>query len=121
MPSKTPTGLPYPLSTEPVKDGATAIQALTAALDVRIQSGSSVVTLNGTLGDAQIPFPVAFKSGTQPTFIPVMSSPMAGFTVASYQQYTNTVQGSIKIATAAGGIPNSGSYRVEWIAVGTVT
>ena len=34
MPSTTPRGLPYPLPTEPVAEGAAAIRALAEALDL---------------------------------------------------------------------------------------
>jgi hypothetical protein len=45
MPSNTTDGLPYPLPTEPVKDGAVSIQNLATALDSR---GNGFYTQRGT-------------------------------------------------------------------------
>lgn len=45
MPSNTTNGLPYPLPTEPVKDGAVSIQNLANALDTR---GNGYYTQRGS-------------------------------------------------------------------------
>jgi hypothetical protein len=65
MPDVTPAGLPIPLDTDPVTDGAAAIRALAAAIDARgapvIAAGqANVVVLAGTppAGTAAIVFPV---------------------------------------------------------------
>jgi hypothetical protein len=118
MPSKTPTGLPYPLATDPVRDGATAVQALAAALDVRVQAGTAVVATNPQ-GDGYVPFPVAFRSGTVPVFVPVMSDPASGYVASSYRQYTNSDAGLVHVSLLSGA-PATGTVRVEWIAVGVV-
>lgn len=119
MPSKTPTGLPYPLATEPTRDGAANIQALAVALDVRVQAGTAVISTNVT-GDGYVPYPVAFKAGTKPYVVVVMSDPPSGYIASSFQQYTDNTRAAVRVTTLAGAVVN-GNIRVEWIAIGVVT
>lgn len=55
MPANTPNGLPYPLPTEPVADGADAIKALALALDPRLPGTYALRarTLTGLSSDSQ--------------------------------------------------------------------
>jgi len=62
----TAGGLPYPLPTDPVKDGATAIQALADALEARghgqrVEGRSVAVTTNAS-GGFSFTFARAFSS-----------------------------------------------------------
>lgn len=73
MPSQTAGGLPYPLPTEPVRDGAQAIHNLADAIQARgggqlIQAGNSSGVTQPT-GVLRVNFPVAFKSGTSPVVV----------------------------------------------------
>lgn len=66
MPGQTANGLPYPLGTEPVRDGDNAIKALADALQVRghgleIQSGIANLTPAG--GNVSFFWPHQFKAG----------------------------------------------------------
>ncbi len=52
MPGTTPSGLPYPLPSEPVRDGAVAIRNLAEKLDPRAPYGQMVINQNqATNGD----------------------------------------------------------------------
>lgn len=52
MPANTPAGLPYPLPTEPVKDGAVSIQNLATALDGR---GQGLYSIRGQNSSWNVP------------------------------------------------------------------
>jgi hypothetical protein len=93
MPSTTPRGLPYPLPTEPIADGATAIKNLADALDPR-----------GELAYAELAAPKSSSNGVPATLDLVLAAPAvvvpAGIVVYvefgahSWQQ---TLQGGINL------------------------
>lgn len=118
----TASGLPYPEPTDLASGGAAAIQALAQALDVRgsgllVQSGSSVVTLNGT-GDGSITPGKAFKTGTVPIPIFQVQDPPSSLFVVSYNQYTTASSLAFRMRTPADAIPLPGPWRIGWIAIG---
>ena len=124
MPSKTASGLPYPLPSEPVRDGAVSIQNLASAVDVRIQAGSAIIVTTAGSGDGYIPFPVAFKSGTKPVVIVQFSDPSTSFggvLAWSFFQYTDATKIAVRVTNMTGGLPPAGNYRMEWHAIGVVT
>ena len=47
MPASTPKGYPYPLSTDPVRDGAVAIQHLAEANELRVPTQHGFYMLSG--------------------------------------------------------------------------
>jgi len=50
MPAKTGTGLPYPLGTDPVRDGDNTMQALAEAVDAQWRRGDYIPTTNAQGG-----------------------------------------------------------------------
>ena len=69
MPDQTPKGLPFPLATDPLADGAAAIQALAEAIDAMLGGGGA------ELGHAQrtasyfaVPYNAYTDSGLAVTF-----------------------------------------------------
>ncbi|MBO0866227.1 MAG: hypothetical protein J2P16_14275 [Mycobacterium sp.] len=75
MPSATPLGIPYPVATDPVSDGATAMQNIATWLDpkMRIAAGSvSIAIANANSGSASVTFPSGrFTTGPQVVATPV--------------------------------------------------
>lgn len=122
MPSSTADGLPYPLPSEPVRDGAVNIQALATAVGVKVQSGSAFITTTAGSSDGYIPFPVAFRAGTTPAVIMQSGDPANGaILVVSYYQFTDNTRAALRLTTPAGGLIGAGTYRIQWHAIGYVT
>lgn len=125
MPSNV-AGWPYPLASEPVRDGAAAIQALATALSqriviggARIQAGQSVVTTNA-FGQFSITTPyqvlsafptVLFQDGDGST------AAGAWISAAYYPGPTATISGFVR-NIASLGTWFVGTMRVNWLVVG---
>lgn len=112
MPANTPNGLPYPLTTEPVADGADAIHALALALDslagMHIQAGA---TYGGRLD--QGPQPLNFPGGPFPGPPAVYLTPVGNANV--YLASAPTAEGFAWYNyPPGGGIVN---VTVYWLAV----
>jgi hypothetical protein len=120
MSGTTPHGLPYPSATDPLAQGAAAIQALAETIEKRgfIQAGSTVTTTGGD-GYQFIPFPVPYAS--KPVvlvsegdnnnvyfLLDSVSSTAAAFRFLAVGLVSNAPAGSV-------------TCRVNWIAVGDVT
>lgn len=124
----TAGGLPYPLPSAPVRQGAADIKALADALELRggglsVQAGSAVVTLNAQ-GDGQFSFGVPFKAGTKPSVLLQITDPLGSFWVApNYAAATNSTC-PFRVTTQVGAgnpaTPGPGPWRVSWIAVGAI-
>lgn len=119
--STTPNGFPYPISNEPVSDGAAAIQLLAESVDdhVALQKSGTVTTgtlVAGTYSSTAItfttPFPasgpvpqvVAMANGSTTTemYAQANSITRSGFTLA-YKRTTGTAAMSVHwIATNVG-------------------
>lgn len=85
----TPTGLPYPLSTDPANQGANAIKALALALDPRapyqVEAGAKTVAVSSSgpsPGIATITFDRAFT--TPPRITAVCTAIFSGSSAGSF-------------------------------------
>jgi hypothetical protein len=122
MPGTTPSGLPYPLPTEPVRDGAAAIQALAVAVD----RYASAPFCRVTLANAALPGSGATGWGCTAEIADpsgaLVAAP-AGITVAKAGIYvvtftpnitgTGAVQMSIRV-----GDPNTGAVIGQGTGIG---
>lgn len=118
MPSATTNGWPYPLATEPVRDGAVAIQNLAAEAESRlfgfgVQRGAiagGVADANGALDFIfPVPFleiPAVVVTVRDAAILAILHGPLqraAGFTVLF-----KTLAGAVR----------PGAIEFSWIAVG---
>jgi hypothetical protein len=115
MPALTSTGLPYPLPTDPVSAGAEDIRKLTAALDIRIQTGTTNVPFvtTGTPASVAVTFPTTFA--TAPVIMLTVRGAAApqNFSVSTQNE---AVGGFTCWATRIAGA--AGSVGVAWMAIG---
>lgn len=121
MPSNTPNGYPYPVASDPVAQGATAIQNLAQAVDTRLGVMAA--------GQLVIPIPVIGTNYTATVTLPAgrfTSAPTAIFTLAqAVTTPQNSATGpkanpsatafSIAAARVAG---SPGDLNVGWLAIG---
>lgn len=120
MPALTAGKWPYPLPTEPVKDGATAMQNLAAEADKRLGNaavqfgavGGGVADGNGAL---VVAFPKAFQSIPAVT-VTVRDSGILAVLLGS-QQFVSSF--TVMFKTLAG-TPRPGAIEFSWIAVGPI-
>jgi hypothetical protein len=122
MPGSTAGGLPYPLGTEPVRDGDNAIKALADALQVRggaqrVQRGSVLVTLDPN-GQVAHVFPVPFTGTPVVTF----SSDGAKGVVILFNLVSRDTAGmvvtAVQVSTVSGTTIRTGPTWMHYIAVG---
>lgn len=125
MPGTTPNGLPYPLASEPVKDGAVAIQNLAAALDnrgygLRVEAKRVQVTTNAS-GVAVVTFAKAFPS--PPVIATVAGTGDVGgfFLIAClYDPQNDTGQRfSVGLRNVNPSGPFAGTCYIHYVAIGT--
>lgn len=131
MGTTTPYGWRYPEPTAPVRDGANDMKNLANDIattlnkrigDKQIQSGSNVVTLNGT-GDATITLPTPFAAAPT-SFLGQVSDPVptGGFyMIAPFNQYMSASAIPFRVYATNGGNPGAGPLRINWIAIGVST
>ncbi len=113
----TGKGLPYPAPTDPIASGATAIQALAEAVDLKIfrqvQGGSVAVNLaNATSGSTAVSFAPAFSA--TPLILLTKSANAAGGMLPFYSGVT-TAGFTVNLGTTNGATYN-GSISVTWLA-----
>lgn len=116
--AKTTTGLPYPVPTDPIAQGADAIKLLAEGIDKHIQSGvfSYVTAANGLF---TVTFPVAFTSPPA-----VVAIPQAG----TGYSWTVQLNAGLVTATSFGGVlwragvapPAGTTVPIHWIAIGVI-
>lgn len=120
MPGTTAGGLPFPLSTEQVRDGATAIKNLADALQLRGMaqrlSGATGVFTANSAGQGSVPFPAAFSAA--PGCVAVSGDSTQSVRIEIINTSTTGFNFQVKNATTDAAIPNA-VVRVNWIAVGT--
>lgn len=124
MPSTTAGGLPYPLPTEPVRDGANAVKALADALQVRtlglmFQVGQAIVTCNGA-GGWSIVFPQPFKTGAAPLMLAIDGG-ASGTSIRILGVMTPVSATSVSgVAREYNGVAASNAViRITYLAIGT--
>ena len=121
--------IPYPEPTEPTRDGAVNMKAISDRVDAVLyakgltlatQSATAVVTTNAS-GDANVPFTVPFTAapasvlaGPGGSGVAIAMCPYAGALIA-----LNLF--AIKAVFLTTGTPVSGGVRVNWIAQGPMT
>lgn len=119
MPSNTPNGYPYPVASDPVAQGATAIQNLASAVDTKLGvMAAGVVSVNcATIGQAANTT-LTFPAGRFP------SAPNVAFTstqgATQPQNSANapasiTATGMTVYATRTAG--STGALNVGWLAM----
>jgi hypothetical protein len=119
----TPSGLPYPEPTEPVRNGAANIKALATAIDIRgggllVQAGSSVINTNQA-GDANVVPAVAYQAGSKPILYVAVSDPLGAYICSPNANATSSQFCPFRLFNADGNaLTNYGPVRVNWITVG---
>ena len=130
MPSATAGGLPYPLPTEMVRDGATAIKNLADMLELRghgmlVQSALLAASPLSASGDYNWIYPKPFKAGTSPVvvamcqagFNEIPANHMLAFIVRDFS--TNTfAQMRVRRASDGGNPGAGGGVYLNIVAVG---
>lgn len=130
--SLTPTGLPFPESTEALNQGANAIKALALALDTRagyvIEARTLHVALNAGEGIAVVTFVRPFR--VAPTLVFSVGALYTPGSFGSYVPVPGAIEvtttgfrllvGAIHITNAAEAVqPWGGGVDVHYIAAGT--
>jgi hypothetical protein len=123
MPSNT-NGLPWPLPSEPVRDGAVNIRALADRLNSlslwrEYQSGRGAYTPNAG-GLFNLTWPHAFKVGTTPAiFFNVRSLAGGSFIPYAFLESTGDHNGVvIHVHELQGNQPWGAGVDVHWLAIG---
>lgn len=115
MPANTAKGFPYPLPTDPLTNGATAIKNLATAVDTRLGVlASGTVSVNVTTGGTPATVTVTFPVGrftVAPTVVagPLSSAANSNVQAAAAAATLTSVVISAVRATA-------GPQPVQWIA-----
>jgi hypothetical protein len=114
MPNTT-NGYPYPADTDPIAQGAAAIQGLAGAIDTRVRSGTvvgvvSVTFNNGISATAAVTFPAGrFLAG------PAVTVPAAGSSgFYGYLPAPPTVGGCTVALRQADSVAYTGTISAHW-------
>jgi hypothetical protein len=118
MPALTPAGVPYPLPTDPIANGAEAIHQVALALPGKMLAGSAVITpatANTNTAGAAVVFPAGFFTATPKVYVNPQTGPGGGA--------TDTVFAWSSAGSAAGFTPNIKrstitATTVNWLAIG---
>lgn len=114
MPGATTDGYPYPLPTEPVADGAVAIQSLANAVSARLGVGIVSGIASWTLGGSPVNTTVTLPAGYFP------AAPDLQLTMGSQTRVLlNVVSVDATAFTFRGLSPegSTGSFQTYWLAV----
>jgi phosphoribosylaminoimidazole (AIR) synthetase len=122
MPSLTAGGLPYPLGTEPVRDGDNAIKALADALQVRTLGyqfvASQVIVTTNAAGGFGITFTRPFKTGNNPFVLCQHADGSGTSLVVLASMNPPTVTGFSGVARNTDGNYAVGNIRITYLAIG---
>jgi hypothetical protein len=118
MPSTTAGGLPYPLGTEPVRDGDNAIKNLADAIQLRggasaVRGASTVTTANAS-GTGSVGF-TGFSAS--PAVVANSGDSAAGIRIDIVNTVLTGFNYRVLNQTTAAVVPNA-TVRINWLAYG---
>ncbi|MBO0885111.1 MAG: hypothetical protein J2P17_33230 [Mycobacterium sp.] len=116
MPDTSDLGLPYPLPTDAIANGANDIQNLATALDAHLRIASGVVSIPTNAANTQAQVTVTFPAAR---FTAAPAVTVTGVSLASPQIVSVAIAAPTASSVIIGGIRTTGTtaFNAHWIAI----
>jgi hypothetical protein len=118
MPGITAAGIPYPLPSEPIADGANAIKAIADILPGKMLAGSlqiTIATAGTNTSGTPVTYPAGYFTATPKVYIVPVNGPNSG---ATDYVFIWSSGGSVNGFTPNAKRSQSGTITVNWLAIG---